>query len=245
MISLRKILFWATLGYLNVLRLRTKIVHLILTLIVCGCITGVVFYFSTETEGTVLTERTVGISTQIVPTWTAFTLRTGAPNVQHQIKETTAPTFVPVLPKYTRHIPMNNDLNRTHYNGDLLINNKSLGAFIFNLYSFKPGWNVEGFIEYDLLLPDQGPYVAYEATSTYIDAVFPPAKTKLTSLQINDVRYLSSYIDKLYDDPIRIPIADIFPDEAFVFLVEYFKIDFVRHDTPFNFKVDRIFLIIL
>ena len=241
MINLPNILFWTTVCYLNVIRLRTKIAVLILTLIICCCITGVVFYFEDKTEGTVWTERTAGVSTTpIVPTWTGLTLRTGASTVQHQIKETTETnqsTFEPVLQKYTHHDARLVDFNHTDYNGDLLINNKSLGTYIFNLHSFKPGWNVEGYIEY---FNDRKPYVTYFAKSTYIDAVFPPANTKLTSLQINDVRY--SKIDELYDDPTRIPIGEIFPDEALVFLVEYFQIDFIHHDSPFNFKVRHRFL---
>ena len=238
MMNLHDILFVTTVWYLKGIRLRTKIALLIF--IICCCITGVVFHFETETEGTVWTEGTVSISTtQIVPTWTSFTLRAGAPPVQHQIKEKTAPTFVPVLPKYTRYFPIRED-----FNGDLLIRNKSLGTYILNLYSFKPGWHVKGYIEFDPEV-DTKPDVSYVATSTYIDAVFPPAKTKLTSLQINDVRYLGSYIDAFYDDPITIPIAQIFPDEAFVFLVEYFQIDIITHDSPFNFKVNRIYFVFI
>ena len=122
--------------------------------------------------------------------------------------------------------------------GDLLINNKSFATYILNHYSFKPGWRVwVGVQQYPE--SDRKPYVDYLARSIYIDAVFPAPRTKLTALQINDVRYLSSGFDKLNDGLLTVPIDQIYPDEAFVFLVEYFQIDLNRTKSPFNFKVNH------
>ena len=221
------VLSWTYVCYHIHLRRKTSV--LIVTFIICCCIFGVVFHFQDKKEEAMVTEGTnASTTTQIVPTWTAFTLR------PHKNKETTEPVFVPVLPKYARYQASNGYME---FNGDLLINNKSFATEILYRYSLKPGWTVSGRVKQNPE-SDQKPYVDYVARSIYIDAVFPPPRTKLTALQINDVRYLSSGNDKLNGGLLTVPIAQIYPDEAFVFLVEYFQIDLDRHKSPFNFKVN-------
>lgn len=262
MISLQTVLFWISALTHQGVRLRVRIIQFALLtlmfLIISGGITGLVFFLvknneeagevsANSTEPTIQYKIVASTKTETEPTWSPIEswwtpLPTVAfSTVQHQPKELSPSVITPVLANYTSHDPNQSKAGITSFRGNLLIDNISLDNFLVENFPVKPGWTSKGTItHYNQLRHKQ--FVWYSASGIFIDGVFPSTQTNLTNDQITDVRYQKPRFEgELLDSLIHVPIADIYPNDAFVFLVEYFQLNLDRHSTKLNFKVHLIY----
>ena len=114
-----------------------------------------------------------------------------------------------------------------HYNGDLSINNASLNVIInehlFNATIEHVGRTWGSLSNPSLFKPVK---VVHYSDGVFIRAEFPPSKPNITSQNQEMLRTSNDFSwTSLANGSISIPIRNVFPDKAMLFLLDYFDIE--------------------
>ena len=167
--------------------------------------------------------------------WTTDDYGTLVSDAQSNISDKPLPTITPLGQTWT-----NDAGNEISYNGDLLINNASLNVIInehlFNATIGHVGRTRGSLSNPSLFKPVK---VVHYSKGVFIRAEFPPSKPNITRQNQEMLRTSNDFSwTSLANGSISVPIRNVFPDEAMLFLLEYFDIEINGFDEEIGFLLN-------